>query len=87
LNEAQNAGMSPTSVAGGDWAEGNSLAMAGLLGPGSVRLAGFCALIAPWGGWSGLPNVGPCALAVVVTAVVAAATNISRLDNIAHSLF
>jgi hypothetical protein len=44
-------GMLPMSVEGGDFAEGNWLAMAGLCGPGSVMLAGFSALIAPCGGW------------------------------------
>src|SRR6478672_8492467 len=61
LKDAQNCGMSPTSVAGGDDAAGNWSAIAGLCGPGSVRLAGFVALIAPVGGVSGLPN--PCARA------------------------
>src|SRR6266446_1430096 len=56
LKDAQNCGMSPTSVAGGDDAAGNWSAIAGLCGPGSVRLAGFVVLIAPCGGWSGLPN-------------------------------
>jgi hypothetical protein len=48
--------MSLTSVAGGDDAAGNWSAIAGLCGPGSVRLAGFFALTAPCGGRSGLPN-------------------------------
>jgi hypothetical protein len=87
LKEAQNIGMSPTSVGGGDWAEGNWLAIAGLLGPGSVRLAGFFAFIAPCGGSSGLPNVAGSALAAVTMALVAVATNISRLDIIAHSFY
>src|SRR6266446_1806182 len=56
LNDAQNCGMSFVLVAGGDDAAGNWSAIAGLCGPGSVRLAGFCALIAPCGGASGLPN-------------------------------
>ena len=53
--------MSFVLVAGGDDAAGNWSAIAGLCGPGSVRLAGFCALIAPVGGRFGLPN--PCARA------------------------
>src|SRR6266853_642873 len=56
LNDAQNCGMSFVSVAGGDDAAGNWSAIAGLCGPGSVRLAGFFALTAPCGGSSGLPN-------------------------------
>src|SRR5712664_383656 len=56
LNDAQNCGMSPTSVAGGEDAAGNRSASAALCGPGSVTLAGFVALTAPCGGSSGLPN-------------------------------
>src|SRR6516225_2588014 len=78
-------GMSPTSVAGGDPAEGNWLASAGLRGPGSVTLAGLVALMAPCGGSSGLPKVAAWALAAVAIAPVAVATNTSRLDIIAHS--
>src|SRR5207245_2259208 len=56
LNDAQNCGMTFVSVAGGDDAAGNWSAIAGLCGPGSVRLAGFFALTAPCGGSSGVPN-------------------------------
>src|SRR5205085_6968691 len=56
LNDAQNCGRSPTSVAGGEDAAGNWSASTGLCGPGSVTLAGFAALTAPCGGSSGLPN-------------------------------
>src|SRR5260370_13289573 len=56
LNDAQNCGMSFVLVAGGEDAAGNWSAIAGLCGPGSVRLAGFCALIAPCCGSSGLPD-------------------------------
>src|SRR5260370_41238084 len=56
LKDAQNCGMSPTSVAGGDDAAGNWSAIAGLCGPGSVRLAGIAVLIAPCGGSAGVPN-------------------------------
>src|SRR5882724_12945868 len=38
LKEAQSIGMPPTSVAGGNCADGNWLPMAGLCGPGSARL-------------------------------------------------
>ena len=63
LNDAQNCGRSFVSVAGGEFAAGNWSAIAGLCGPGTVRLAGLsAALIAPCGGRSGLPN--PCARAV-----------------------
>src|SRR6267154_22331 len=56
LKDAQNCGMSPTSVGGGEDAAGNRAASAALCGLGSVRLAGFVALTAPCGGSSGLPN-------------------------------
>src|SRR5215216_3008654 len=56
LNEAQNIGMSPTSVGGGEKALGNCDVKAGFCGPGSLALSGL-ALIAPCGGSSGLPNV------------------------------
>jgi hypothetical protein len=90
LKDAQNIGRSPTSVGGGDCAEGNWLAMAGFCGPGSVTLAGFFALTAPWGGSSGLPNVAGWALAAaaiapVAMAPVAVAASMSRLENIARS--
>src|SRR6201987_2361304 len=62
LNDAQNCCRSFVEVAGGDTAAGNWSAIAGYCGPGSVKLAGFCALTAPCGGRSGLPN--PCARAV-----------------------
>src|SRR5437763_13926653 len=58
LNDAQNCGRSPTSVAGGDDAAGNRSASTGLCGPGSVTLAGFFAFNAPCGGASGVPNEG-----------------------------
>src|SRR5258707_13501325 len=56
LNVAQLSGMVPTSVGGGENADGNWSLMAGFCGPGSVMLLGFVALIAPWGGSSGLPK-------------------------------
>src|SRR5258708_5088381 len=65
LNDPQNSGMSPTSVAGGFWNEGNWLASGGFCGPGSDRPAGL-ALTAPCAGESGLPN--EAARAAVATA-------------------
>src|ERR1700740_2712378 len=65
LNDAQNCCMAFVEVAGGDTAAGNWSAIAGYCGPGSVKLAGFVALIAPCGGVSGLPN--PCARAFETT--------------------
>jgi hypothetical protein len=57
LNEAQNIGKSPTSVAGGEKAPGNWLESTGLLGPGSLTLAGLLSvLMAPCGGSSGFPK-------------------------------
>src|ERR1700754_3015861 len=92
LNDAQVSGMSPTSVGGGENADGNWSLMAGFFGPGSGTLLGFLALIAPCGGSFGLPKLislftGVAASAVVIVAAVttppaAVAANISRLENI-----
>src|SRR5262245_49362471 len=74
LKDAQNIGMSPTSVGGGEKASGNCEANAGFCGPGSVTLAGLSlVLMAPWGGRSGLPNVCAFAAMLAVTTVPAAA--------------
>src|ERR1700736_5204492 len=62
LNDAQNCGRSFVEVAGGDTAAGNWSAIARFCGPGSVKLAGFAAFIAPFGGRAGVPD--PCARAV-----------------------
>src|ERR1700739_1138174 len=93
LNDAQVSGMLPTSVGGGENADGNWSLMAGFCGPGSLMLLGFLALIAPCGGSSGVPKVislltGVAASAVVPVATViapptAVAANMSRLENIA----
>src|SRR6516162_7268224 len=56
LKDAQLSGMLPTSVGGGENAEGNWLLMARFCGPGSATLLGLAALIAPCGGSSGLPK-------------------------------
>src|SRR6266850_2413725 len=91
LNDAQLNGMLPTSVGGGENADGNWSRMAGFCGPGSVMLLGFLALIAPCGGSFGLPKVislfTGAAFAVVIVAAVttpptAVAANMSRLENI-----
>src|SRR5260370_38265615 len=98
LNDAQLSGMLPTSVGGGENADGNWSLMAGFCGPGSVALLGFLALIAPCGGSFGLPKLislftGVAASAVVIVAAVttpptAVAPNMSRLDNIGcHPLY
>ena len=80
LNEAQNIGMSPTSVAGGEKALGNCELIAGFCGPGSVTLAGwFLVLISPCGGSSGLPKLA--ALAAVATEPAAAAASTVRRDT------
>src|SRR5260221_13282890 len=81
LNDPQNSGMSPTSVAGGLWNEGNWLSSAGFFGPGSDRPAGL-ALIAPCAGESGLPNEAAWA-AVAKTAAPPAAPSarISRREK------
>src|SRR5258705_4553541 len=91
LNDAQLSGMLPTSVGGGENADGNWSLIAGFCGPGSMTLLGFLALIAPCGGSFGLPKLmslftGVAASAVVIVAAVttpptAVAANISRLEN------
>src|SRR5439155_20614320 len=74
LNEAQNIGMSPTLVAGGETALGNCDISAGFLGPGSESLSGLpVVLTAPCGGLSGLPKTAGFAEAAAVITVPAAA--------------
>src|ERR1700730_9956168 len=82
LNEAQSIGMPPTSVAGGDCAEGNCLPIASLCGPGSARVSRPFALIAPCGGRSGLPKEAACAALAVIIAPAAETASMSRLENI-----
>src|SRR5215470_17732907 len=90
LNVAQLSGMPPTSVGGGENADGNWSLMAGFCGPGSVMLLRFVALIAPWGGSSGLPKetaafsgaVAAAVAAAVTTPAAAVVANTSRLDII-----
>src|SRR3984893_8554804 len=82
LKEAQSIGMPPTSVAGGNCAEGNWLPIASLCGPGSLRFPGALALIAPCGGRSGLPKEAACAALAVITAPAADTASISRLQNL-----
>src|ERR1700736_3787435 len=86
LNEAQSIGMPPTSVAGGDCAEGNCLPMASLCGPGSLRFPGPLALIAPCGGWSGLPKEAARGALAVITAPAADTARISRLESMSPLL-
>jgi hypothetical protein len=82
--------MLPTSVGGGENADGNWSLMAGFCGPGSVVLRRFVALIAPCGGSSGLPKeiaafsgAGAAAVAAAVaTPAAAVVANTSRLDII-----
>src|SRR5438445_10004994 len=85
LKEAQSIGMPPTSVAGGNCAEGNWLAIASLCGPGSLRFPGPLALIAPCGGRSGLPNEAARAAPAVMTAPAADTASTSRLENMITS--
>jgi hypothetical protein len=89
LNDAQLSGMLPTSVGGGENAEGNWSLIAGFCGPGSVMLLGFLALIAPCGGSFGLPKEiaafsGAAAVVLMVAAVrtapAAVAASASRLE-------
>src|SRR5271163_2666750 len=81
LNEAQSIGMPPTSVAGGNCAEGNCLTIGSLCGPGSRRFPGPLALMAPCGGRSGLPKEAARAVPAVITAPAADTTSMSRLEN------
>ena len=89
LKEAQFICTPPTSVGGGENADGNWSLMAGFCGPGSVMLRGFLALIAPCGGSFGLPKeisrftgvaLAVAMVAAVTTPPTAVAANISRLD-------
>jgi hypothetical protein len=89
LNVAQLSGMVPTSVGGGENADGNWSLMAGFCGPGSVMLLGFVALTAPWGGSSGLPKdavafsgAAAAVAAAVITPAATVVANASRLDII-----
>src|SRR6267378_6584961 len=86
LKDAQICGMPPTSVAGGENADGNWSLIAGSCGRGSVALAGFLALIAPCGGSSGLPKEPAFAADTVIAAPMADAANRSRLENMASLL-
>src|SRR5579863_6252998 len=67
LNEAHVIGIPPTSVAGGDCAAGNWLAITGFCGPGSIRFPGPLALIAPCAGSSGLPKEAALAVDIAAT--------------------
>src|ERR1700680_3279827 len=53
----------------------------GLCGPGSARFPGPLALMAPCGGWSGLPKEAARAAFAVMTAPAAETASISRLEN------
>src|SRR5258708_21639493 len=89
LSVAQLSGMLPTSVGGGENADGNWSLITRLCGPGLVMLLGFVALTAPWGGSSGLPEeiaafsgAAVAAVGAVTTPAAAVVTNTSRLDII-----
>ena len=89
LNVAQLSGTLPTSVGGGENADGNWSLMAGFCGPGSAMLLGFVALTAPCSGSSGLPKeiaafsgAAVAAVGAVTTPAAAVVTNTSRLDII-----
>src|SRR5262249_11255064 len=79
LKDDHASGMPPTSVAGGDTADGNWLESAGFCGPGSVMLCGL-ALIAPCGGRLGLPKVcaAACAAAPATEPAAVAASRPRR---------
>jgi hypothetical protein len=81
LKDAQNCGMSPTSVAGGLIADGNCEVSLGFCGPGSRKLPAL-ALIAPCGGSSGLPKVAAVAFdAVAATAPAALNARTPRRES------
>jgi hypothetical protein len=81
LNDAQNAGISPTSVAGGLFGLGNCEVSTGFCAPWSPSAAGL-ALTAPSAGSSGLPNVAARAtVAAVATAPVAPNASMLRREN------
>src|SRR6267142_2808217 len=86
LNDAQSIGMPPTSVAGGNCADGNWLPRVGFCGPGSLRFPGPIALMAPCGGKSGFPKEAARA-AVAVMAPTADTASTSRRENIASHPF
>ena len=83
LNEAQNCGRSPTSVAGGVNARGNCPDSVGFCGPGSTALRGApCVFTMPWGGSSGLPKLAALArVAKAPTPAAAPPARISRRDT------
>jgi hypothetical protein len=79
LNDDQNCGMLPTSVAGGLRKGCSLFASAGFCGPGSENAAAV-ALTAPCGGRSGLPNM-PAARAAAVVAATPPAASTDRREN------
>src|SRR5258706_13131528 len=89
LNVAQLSGTLPTSVGGGENADGNWALMAGFWGPGSAMLLGFVALTAPCGGSSGVrKGIGAFSGAAVAaggaatTPAAGVGTYTSRRDSI-----
>jgi hypothetical protein len=89
LKEAQNIGMSPTLVAGGEKALGNCEESDGFWGPGSVKLDGLAVVfIWPCGGSSGFPKRGAAlaAAAAVATVPAAAAASTRRRDTVSINL-
>src|SRR6516164_9794171 len=88
LNDAQNIGMSPTSVAGGEKAPGNCELIAGFCGPISVALEGCSlVLISPCGGASGLPKLAALAAVAADASEPAAATaSMARRDTVSMDL-
>jgi hypothetical protein len=65
---------------------GNWLPSTAFCGPGSLRLRGFMALIAPCGGASGLPKeAAPAAVAAVTIPPAAVAVSMLRREIIARS--
>jgi hypothetical protein len=85
LNEAHVVGMPPTSVAGGDCADGNWLPITSFRGPGSVRFPGPLPLMAPCAGSSGLPKEAAFAADTVAATPSPETASKFRLEIIALS--
>src|SRR5208282_1313941 len=83
LNEAQNCGRSPTSVAGGVNAFGNCPVSTGFCGPGSTALRGLlCLFTMPCDGSSGLPKVAASAVVAVAVPAAAPAARMLRRERV-----
>src|SRR5271156_6718085 len=86
LKEPQKSGMSPTSVGGGLWNDGNWLFKIAFFGPGSDRPAGL-AFIAPSAGRSGFPKAAArAAFDATRVPLAAPSARILRRERLSMSL-